>query len=180
MPIVASVFLFYIFPQTFLLILCNNYTTLKKYPFLFLSIILFAMNSCTNKSATTLPSVINHSFSNYTEVTLQHLDWNANINFNSKTIEATATWHFTNKAKSNQLILDTKTMKVSKVLVSGKEVAFVLDSIDHDYLGSALTIPITATDSVVSITYTTSPNAKALQWLTAQQTADKKLPYLFN
>lgn len=33
---------------------------------------------------------------------------------------------------------------------------------------------------IVEVTYETSPSAKALQWLSPEQTAGKKQPYLFS
>lgn len=33
---------------------------------------------------------------------------------------------------------------------------------------------------IVEVTYETSPSATALQWLTPEQTAGKKQPYLFS
>jgi aminopeptidase N len=46
-------------------------------------------------------------------------------------------------------------------------------------LGQALAITITPATKNVAITYTTSPDAEALQWLTPSQTAGKKDPFLF-
>jgi leukotriene-A4 hydrolase len=144
---------------------------------IFYSILAFFAFSCKTK---TTSIVNNHSYSNYEQVQVKHLSWNATINFEKKIIEAIAQWSFTNKTNAKEIILDTKNLTVSKVENSkGESIAFSLDTTDHEYLGSSLKITIASTDTVVSIYYSTSPNAKALQWLTPQQTADKKMPYLF-
>jgi leukotriene-A4 hydrolase len=155
-------------------------TMINKQLYIYLlSILLLACIGCGTKPSTDTKRVNNHSYSNYLQVKTTHLDWDATINFEKKIIEATAIWHFKNFGKSKQLILDTKNLKIQKVIIAQKEIAFTIDTTDHKYLGSALTIPITENDSIVKIIYTTSANAKALQWLTPQQTADKKMPYLF-
>lgn len=40
--------------------------------------------------------------------------------------------------------------------------------------------PIRGQHVIVEVTYETSPLATALQWLTPEQTAGKKQPYLFS
>jgi hypothetical protein len=115
--------------------------------------VLFA--ACNIKNSSSTASVNNHSYANYISAKTKHLDWKANINFDKKIIEAEATWLFTNFDKANEIIFDTKNLAISKVIIAGKEVAFTLDTTDHEYLGSALHIPIEANDSVVKIIYST-------------------------
>jgi leukotriene-A4 hydrolase len=142
-------------------------------------IITAQLTGCKTNSENKNAIINNHSYSNYLQVKTTHLDWKANINFDQTIIEAEATWHFTNKSNADHITLDTKNLNIKKVLIDGKEINYKLDTIDHEYLGSALNIPIQKNDSVVTIIYTTSKNAKALQWLTPAQTTDKKMPYLF-
>jgi leukotriene-A4 hydrolase len=154
---------------------------MKKNNFYIIIVLLYCLQfvGCKTNNETKNGMINNHSYSNYLQVKTTHLDWKANINFDKKIIEGEATWHFTNKNNDSKIIFDTKKLSITKVLISGKEIAFSLDTIDHEYLGSALQIPIQKNDSVVTIIYTTASNAKALQWLTPQQTTDKKMPYLF-
>src|SRR4030095_15275033 len=42
-----------------------------------------------------------------------------------------------------------------------------------------LTIPLAAGTKKVTVEYATSPGAAALQWLSPEQTAGKRLPFLF-
>ncbi len=147
------------------------------YKYILALAILLSTIGCKNKNTTS--KVNNHSYSNYEQVTTTHLNWDANIDFDKKQIQATANWSFTNKNKATEIVLDTKDLTIIKVTCNGKETTFNEDTAKHVYLGSALHIPIQATDSIVSITYTTSATADALQWLTPAQTAGKKMPYLF-
>jgi leukotriene-A4 hydrolase len=135
--------------------------------------------ACKSSSDTVVKNkIVNHSFSNADEITMKHLHWVAKIDFDKKVIDATAEWTFTNEKNVKKLILDSYDLRILQVKVNDKEVAFSKGVLDK-LIGSAITIPLTANDSVVKIYYKTSPTATALQWLSPQQTAGKKMPYLF-
>jgi aminopeptidase N len=116
-----------------------------------------------------------HTNSNFDKARTKHLDWNAEINFDEKKINATAKWTFENKG-TDELILDIKDITITKVLVSGKEVKHKVKTVDD--MGDALVIPISDKDSTAEITYTAG-SGTAIQWLAKEQTAGKKMPYLF-
>ncbi len=134
--------------------------------------------NANNQIATDFPGTQNHSYSNYQDVQPTHLDWDVNVNFNEKVLQATATWHFTNTKKSNKLILDIANLKIEEVSINKQKVAFTVGE-NNEILGQSLTIPINITDSIVAIKYQTTSAGAALQWLTPQQTASKTMPYLF-
>lgn len=118
-----------------------------------------------------------HSFSKPAQVRVTHLKWQAKVDFETKTIQAQADWQILHHA-GDSLTLDTRSLTIAAVKVDGVQVAFTLGNQDP-ILGQALHIPVKADSKMVSINYTTSPSAEALQWLSAQQTADKKHPFLF-
>jgi leukotriene-A4 hydrolase len=136
-----------------------------------------AFASC--KQQTSAPHVVNnHSYSNAQDIAMKHLHWFCKIDFDKKVISATAQWLFTNKTKCTKMVLDVYDLQIAAVRVQGNKVTHQISSSDK-ILGAALSFPISATDSIVEIDYTTSATATALQWLNPEQTADKKMPYLF-
>ena len=87
-------------------------------------------------------------------------------------------------AKAQSLVLDTRDLKIAKVEAvdaAGKATAlkYALAPADKQ-LGSKLTIQAPQHPAQVRIAYTTAPTASGLQWLTPEQTADKKLPFMFS
>ncbi len=145
--------------------------------FLFL-IVLITIASCDSIDSTynTFPEgEKDHTNSNFDKAKTKHLDWNAEINFDEKKINATAKWTFENKG-TDELILDIKDIEVSKVVLADKEVEFEIRAVDS--MGDALIIPIGKNDSTVEITYSAGGGV-AIQWLAKEQTAGKKMPYLF-
>ncbi|MFA6542604.1 MAG: M1 family metallopeptidase [Bacteroidota bacterium] len=121
-----------------------------------------------------------HSFANSDEVAVSHLDLDLTVHFESKSLTGNATLTLDRKKKTTRLIVDTRDLTIDKVLLdgSGSPVKFTLGE-EVKFLGRPLTIPITAKTKSVTIFYSTSPNAPALQWLDPSQTAGKEKPYLF-
>lgn len=114
-----------------------------------------------------------HSYSQPNNARMTHLDWNAKVDFNSKTISATATYDIANLSGTDKIIFDTKQLAVSEVLVDGVKADFEMAD-EKPFMGSALIIPISANSKKVAITYTTSPEAEALLWV------DGEKPFLFS
>ncbi len=119
-----------------------------------------------------------HSYAQPNESIVTHLEWKADVNFDTKTIKAQASLSLDNSADAQKLYLDTKGLDITGVFIGGTAVDFVLKEAD-EHKGSALEIPITPATQTVDIHYTTLPGAEALQWLSPQQTADKQYPFLF-
>ena len=120
-----------------------------------------------------------HSFSEPETAKVTHLNWQANVNFDTKTISATATWNIETAADAEELILDIRDLEIIKVSLDGDtETSFTITEA-QPFLGQALIIAIEHSTNSVSVEYKTSPSAAALQWLSPNQTAEKKNPFLF-
>lgn len=119
-----------------------------------------------------------HSYAIPAIAKVVHLHWKAKVDFDSKTIEATASWTIDHN-KADSIRLDTKDLAIKSVTLSdGSKSPFTIGKKDP-ILGQVLSIPLTAATKSVTIEYVTSPEAEALQWLTAQHTAGKTSPFLF-
>ncbi|HQU86631.1 MAG TPA: M1 family metallopeptidase [Pyrinomonadaceae bacterium] len=129
-----------------------------------------------------------HSFSNPQETTVKHvaLDWT--VSFEDKTIKGSATLTVERQppitTRLGYLTLDTRDLKIEKVetSTSGKTFTateFSLGETDK-FLGTPLKITMPSGVKFVKIYYSTSPNASGLQWLSPEQTAGKKQPFMFS
>ena len=126
-----------------------------------------------------------HSYSNPHEVAVSHLDLDWDVLFEEKVLKGSAvlTVARTASGDSGPLRLDTRGLQIEKTETSsdGKTFApavFEL-GVPDKILGAGLTIPLPPGATRVRVTYTTSPEATALQWLSPSQTAGKKDPFLF-
>jgi aminopeptidase N len=125
-----------------------------------------------------------HSFANTAQVVVEDLGLNLNVDFDKKQISGTARLRLANKAKTNELILDTRDLTIQKVELERAgsteraEARFSLGD-EVKFLGRPLKIEISPETQNVIVHYSTSPTAAALQWLEPSQTAGGKKPFLF-
>lgn len=119
-----------------------------------------------------------HSFADPTRATTKHLDLTLSVDFDKKQLTGKAAWII--DSKGQEIIFDTQGLTIQKVTLGEPErpATYFLDA-PLPLLGSALHIAILPTTQRVTIYYATTPTATALQWLSPQQTTDKKKPYLF-
>uniref|UniRef100_A0A8C8VR17 Leukotriene A(4) hydrolase n=1 Tax=Pelusios castaneus TaxID=367368 RepID=A0A8C8VR17_9SAUR len=115
----------------------------------------------------------------------RHLYLRCRVDFNSRRLRGTAS--LTVRAERDglpRLVLDTKDLQTYKVTVNGQEVKFALGE-RHSFKGTPLEITLPfelrrGQDVIVEISFETSPQSSALQWLTPEQTSGKKHPFLFS
>lgn len=121
-----------------------------------------------------------HSFAKPDEAVVTHLKWIANVDFEEKLIQATASYNIENTKQVNEIHLDSRNLNVLSVSRDDAEENLEFESIEHgEDLGTELVIPITSKTKTITINYETTKGADALQFLNPTQTAGKKHPFLF-
>ncbi len=150
--------------------------------------VIFSLSSCDSKTKSTTvettPTSIKvkdiHSAAIPEEAVVTHLDWSAEVDMSNHIITATATWSIKTSADAKNIVFDTRGLNISKIWLDNDTTSVKFNVADLDSItGSALTIPIQTSNKTVSISYQTSPDAEALQWLSPSQTAGKIYPFLF-
>lgn len=116
-----------------------------------------------------------HSYSRPAEARIVHLNWDAAVDFDTRTIAGTATYDIETSADAERIVFDTHGLTIHSVSVDGAAATFTLGEA-QPFIGSALTIPLTAGAKQVAIAYTSSPDANALLWVEAQ---GGRAPFLF-
>lgn len=126
-----------------------------------------------------------HSYAEPDKVVTEHIHLDLDVDFAAKQLRGSATLSLKRIASGyDQLVLDTRDLTISKVEAAAPNGAFApttfsLDKADPA-LGSALRITLPADAKSVKVSYASSPTASGLQWLTANQTAGKKHPFMFS
>ena len=122
-----------------------------------------------------------HTFSKPNLAVVKHLDLDINVNFETQSISGKASWQIDNVSKGKEIIFDENTLTITKITLGDeeKETQFKLGK-EVELHGRPLHITIEPNTTKVNIYYHTNKGAVALQWLTPQQTADKKKPFLFS
>jgi aminopeptidase N len=120
-----------------------------------------------------------HSYAKPLEARVTHLDLDLAVDFKAKRVGGTATLDIQAKPGAEEIILDDKGLEIEAVTdETGQPLPFKVGAVDEN-LGAPLTIRMGDKRRIV-IQYKSAPDAGALQWLTPQQTAGKKHPYVLS
>lgn len=131
-------------------------------------------------SVSSLARLDPHSYADDTQPITKHFEWRARVDFETRRLTCEVVLVFTEPANGQRLDLDTRGISVDAVHgPDGASLPFVLHEAEP-ILGSRLEIAVPRGATAVRVAYRTSPDASALQWLTAEQTHGKKHPYLFS
>ncbi|XP_051911021.1 leukotriene A-4 hydrolase isoform X1 [Hippocampus zosterae] len=125
------------------------------------------------------------SFASAAKCVSRHLNLSLHVDFESRVIRGkVAITVEVLEERLSSLTLDTRDLKIVSVDANGQAARFTMGP-RHSFKGTPLeiTLPFDLSRGqhvIVEVTYRTGPTAPALQWLTPQQTAGKKRPYLFS
>lgn len=153
---------------------------MSKYLFIALTLIITFLGCTKNQKNDNFLNKDAHSYANFNDVRIKHLKLDLRVDFSEKTLDGKVDISIENYTKAKQLILDSKDLTIHKVLLEDSiETSFSLGE-KSEVFGQPLTVEVEPSTKVVSVYYTTSPDAEALQWLTPEQTLGKLHPFLFS
>ena len=121
-----------------------------------------------------------HTFARPDEARVTPVALDLRADFEAKVLAGRATLTLQRAPGARQVVLDTSKLTVERVTApDGAALTFALGDKDA-ILGQPLTVDLPPDINDIVITYRTSPDADALQWLSPSQTAGKKQPYLYS
>lgn len=124
-------------------------------------------------------TIDHHTLSNYMDVRTKHLHLDIEVDFENKQITGTVTHTIENITGADQIVFDTKALKILNVKLNGDEnTEYTMGDYD-ELLGTPLFVGINSNTETVTIKYETTEKTEALDWLVASQTAGKKQPFMY-
>lgn len=121
-----------------------------------------------------------HSHAKPLEARVTHVALDLGIDFAARRIGGTATLDIQARPDAREIILDDKGLEIESIADgAGKPLEWKVGAADPN-LGAPLVVALGADTRRIVIRYKSAPNADALQWLTPEQTAGKKKPFLFS
>jgi leukotriene-A4 hydrolase len=121
--------------------------------------------------------------SNYEFFQISQIDINWDVSFEKKVLSGSVTHAVKVKSSGADFIsFDVRDLDIERVLFNETEADWSIET-GNEALGDALRVSLAGFEDHqefdVTIFYTTSPSASAIQWLTTEQTSGKTHPYLF-
>ena len=121
-----------------------------------------------------------HSFARPLEARVTHVALDLTVDFDTKRVGGTATLDLDRRPNAREIVLDDGGLEIESITDASKHpLPFKVGAKDPE-LGSPLTIALQPDTKRLVITYKSAPDSSALQWLTPEQTAGKKQPFLFS
>lgn len=120
-----------------------------------------------------------HSYAEPELVRVTHASLDLEVDHEERELRGTVVLSLDRADHESPLVLDTKGLVVESVAGTdggGRNWSF---GPEDAILGSALTVELLWADKTVRIAYRTTERSDALQWLGADQTADRAAPFLF-
>jgi leukotriene-A4 hydrolase len=121
-----------------------------------------------------------HSYARPLEARVTNVALDLDVDFDSKRIGGTATLDIDRKPEAKEIVLDSDGLEIASITdASGQPLDYKVGADDPNF-GAPLTVALRPDTKQIRIRYASAPDAEALQWLTPEQTAGKKHPYLFS
>lgn len=121
-----------------------------------------------------------HSHARPLEARVTHVALDLGVDFAAKRVGGTATLDIDRKPDAKEIVLDDNGLEIEGITDgAGKALNWKVGARDAN-LGSPLAIALNPDTRRLIIRYKSAPNADALQWLTPEQTAGKKQPFLLS
>src|SRR5919107_617078 len=120
------------------------------------------------------------SYARPLEARVHHVALDLTVDFDAKRIGGTATLDIDRKPNAKEIVLDDKGLEIESITDGGKQPLPYKVGAADEKRGAPLAIALGPDTRRLIIKYKSAPDAGALQWLTPEQTAGKKRPYLFS
>jgi aminopeptidase N len=129
---------------------------------------------------TTADAVDAHSYAKPLEARVTHVALDLAVDFDAKRVGGTATLDIDRKPDAKEIVLDDNGLEIASIAdQAGKPLDYKVGPREKNH-GSPLTIALRPDTSRLVVNYKSAPDSDSLQWLTPQQTAGKKYPFLFS
>ena len=120
-----------------------------------------------------------HSYAQPEKARVTHVSLDLAPDFTAHKLAGTATLSIARAQGADSIVLDSGNLTIKRVSDGAGAPLVFNTGTAKEFLGSPLTIMLPGQGDTIVIEYETSPTASAVQWLSPEQTAGKKLPFLF-
>jgi leukotriene-A4 hydrolase len=120
------------------------------------------------------------SYARPLEARVHHVALDLTVDFDTKRVGGTASLDIDRRANAKEIVLDDKGLEIESVTDGDNQPLQYKVGAADPKLGAPLAVALRPDTKRLIIKYRSAPDAGALQWLSPEQTAGKKRPYLFS
>lgn len=121
-----------------------------------------------------------HSYAVPAEARVTHVSLDLEADFAAKVMRGSATLDVLAAEGAQQVILDTRDLNIASVTnTAGQPLQWQMGEARDALHGAPLMVQLNGAKQI-KVNYASAPGAAALQWLSPEQTADKRQPFLFS
>jgi leukotriene-A4 hydrolase len=125
------------------------------------------------------PEIKDHSYANIDAVKTTHLHLDVALDFDNKRISGVVRHTVENKG-SEVAVFDTDGLNIIKITLGEEEKETTFRLGDYkEVIGAPLIVDIDKSTTLINIYYSTTDKSSALDWLDAELTMSKKMPFLY-
>src|SRR5207253_1116443 len=129
---------------------------------------------------TTPDAVDTHSFARPLEARVTHVALDLDVDFDARRLGGTARIDIDRRPGAKEIVLDDNGLEIDGVTDAAKHALPWKVGTKDSNLGAPLVIALRPDTRRIIVTYKSAASAGALLWLTSEQTAGKKAPFLFS
>jgi len=118
------------------------------------------------------------TYANLSQGRIKHIDFHIEVYFSSNTLEIEAAYQMQGPVYES-LFLDSFLIEIHEAHINGRNLEYEFEASD-EVLGQRLYLKGFDGESNFTLKFKTSPEARALQWMNASQTAGGKHPFLYS
>ena len=118
------------------------------------------------------------SYTDLSQGKIKHIDFHISVDFSTRTFDIEARYQFQEPVHGS-LFLDSFKIDLKEARTNDRKLEWEFDPED-EILGQRLQLKGFEGDSTFTLKFRTSPEARAIQWLDANQTAGGRHPFLFS
>ena len=119
-----------------------------------------------------------HSYSDLSQGKIKHIEFQIGVDFQGRALQVRAKYRM-DRPVSGSLFLDSRGVEIKQISSGTKRIEYEMD-VQDPILGARLCLKDLDAVGELAIELTTSPEARALQWLEPRQTTGGRHPFLYS
>lgn len=118
-----------------------------------------------------------HSYATLSAARIVDMNLDIKVDFEKHIVSGSVEYRIQSNG-ADTIFFDSSDLLIDSITSGNKKLAFTMGKKDK-YMGRSIAVPIDTNQKIITLYYSSSPKASALQWLEPAQTASRTMPFLY-